>query len=36
MCNAQDNGSLLFRDKLGRTMVIIAAGQWLTVEKEKE
>ena len=36
MCDVQDNGSLLFRDERGRQIAIIAAFQWLMVEREND
>ncbi len=35
MCNAQDDGTLLFRDARGLTKVIIAADLWQRVEREE-
>ena len=35
ICQTQDDGTLLFRDTIGHTQAIIAAGQWLVVEKEE-
>lgn len=36
MCDAQDDGTLLFRDTSGHIQAIIAAGQWLRVERESK
>lgn len=34
MCNAQDDGTLIFIDSRGHDKAIIAAGQWQMVERE--
>ncbi len=36
MCNSQDDGTLLFRNARGSTQAIVAADQWLMVEKEED
>ena len=36
-CNAQDDGTLLFRDEIGHELAIIAviaAGQWLMAKRQ--